>query len=113
VSRLGVAAADGNHRPTILDTMKAPLRTLRGDYRTLTGPLRGLPSVLIIGAQKAGTTSLFNYLVGHEAEARRLFRALQPRALSLARRGVRLDMTEPGPVAFIPPTFRGGSRTFE
>lgn len=45
--------------------MKAPLRRLRADYRTLTAPLRGLPSALIIGAQKGGTTSLFNYLVRH------------------------------------------------
>ncbi len=45
--------------------MKAPLRRLRADYRTLTAPLRRLPSVLIIGAQKGGTTSLFNYLVRH------------------------------------------------
>ncbi|MBA2458078.1 MAG: sulfotransferase domain-containing protein [Gemmatimonadales bacterium] len=45
--------------------MKAPLRRLRGDYRTLTAPFRALPSALIIGAQKAGTTSLFNYLVRH------------------------------------------------
>src|ERR687897_443907 len=42
-----------------------PLRRLRSEYRTLTAPLRGLPSVLIIGAQKGGTTSLFNYLIQH------------------------------------------------
>ncbi|HJR16062.1 MAG TPA: sulfotransferase domain-containing protein [Gemmatimonadales bacterium] len=45
--------------------MKRPLRRLRADYRQLTAPLRGLPSTLIIGAQKAGTTSLFNYLIQH------------------------------------------------
>jgi len=45
--------------------MKAPLRRLRADLHQLTGPLRGLPSALIIGAQKGGTTSLFNYLVRH------------------------------------------------
>jgi len=44
---------------------KVPLRRLRAGYRYLTGPLRGLPSVLIIGAQRSGTTSLFNYLVQH------------------------------------------------
>jgi hypothetical protein len=43
--------------------LKAPVRRLRAGYRELTGPLRGLPSVLIIGTQKGGTTSLFNYLV--------------------------------------------------
>jgi hypothetical protein len=60
-----VPGADRNHQPTILETMKAPLRRLRSDYRTLTAPLRGLPSALIIGAQRSGTTSLFNYLVRH------------------------------------------------
>ncbi|HEY3011453.1 MAG TPA: sulfotransferase [Gemmatimonadales bacterium] len=45
--------------------MKQPLRRLRADYRSLTAPLRGLPSALIIGAQRSGTTSLFNYLVQH------------------------------------------------
>jgi hypothetical protein len=47
--------------------LKTPVRLLRASYRELTGPLRGLPSALIIGAQKAGTTSLFNYLVQHPA----------------------------------------------
>jgi hypothetical protein len=42
-----------------------PLRRLRSEYRTLTAPLRELPSLLIIGTQKGGTTSLFNYLVQH------------------------------------------------
>ncbi len=51
--------------PGILETMKAPLRRLRADYHMLTAGLRGLPSTLIIGAQKCGTTSLFNYLVRH------------------------------------------------
>jgi hypothetical protein len=45
--------------------MTEPLRRLRTGYRTITGPWRALPSVLIIGAQKAGTTSLFNYLTSH------------------------------------------------
>jgi hypothetical protein len=48
-----------------METVKRPLRRLRADYRELTGALRGLPTVLIIGAQKGGTTSLFNYLVDH------------------------------------------------
>jgi hypothetical protein len=52
-------------RQPLLETVKRPLRRLRADYRQLTGPLRGLPSALIIGAQKSGTTSLFNYLVEH------------------------------------------------
>ena len=45
--------------------MKAPLRRLRADYRVLTAPLRGMPSVLLIGAQRSGSTSLFNYLAQH------------------------------------------------
>ena len=50
---------------TALEVVKGPLRRLRADYRELTGSLRGLPSTLVIGAQKAGTTSLFTYLVQH------------------------------------------------
>jgi Sulfotransferase domain len=45
--------------------MRTPLRRLRAGYRQWTSPLRGLPSVLIIGAQRSGTTSLFNYLAQH------------------------------------------------
>jgi hypothetical protein len=52
-------------RQSFLETLKRPVRRLRADYRRLTGPLRGLPSVLIIGAQKSGTTSLYQYLVEH------------------------------------------------
>jgi hypothetical protein len=46
-------------------TGRNPLRRIRAEYRELTAPMRGLPSVLIIGTQKGGTTSLFNYLVQH------------------------------------------------
>jgi hypothetical protein len=49
----------------VLSVLRSPGRRLRAGYRELTGSLRGLPSVLIIGAQKGGTTSLFNYLVQH------------------------------------------------
>jgi hypothetical protein len=52
-------------RHALVEAVKQPLRRLRAGYRRLTGPLRGLPSVLIIGTQKGGTTSLFNYLVEH------------------------------------------------
>lgn len=51
--------------PATLEALKSPVRRLRASYRELTGPLRGLPEVLIIGAQKGGTTSLFNYLAQH------------------------------------------------
>lgn len=33
--------------------------------RRLTGPLRGLPDFLVIGAQKCGTTSLYHYFKQH------------------------------------------------
>jgi hypothetical protein len=60
-------APRSNRRPTLLEPVKAPLRRLRLGYRTLTAPLRGLPAVLLIGAQRSGTTSLFNYLIRHPA----------------------------------------------
>jgi hypothetical protein len=47
--------------------IKEPLRQLRAGYRQLTAPLRGLPSVVIIGAQKGGTSWLFKYLAEHPA----------------------------------------------
>jgi hypothetical protein len=65
VSAPAAAIAPARRAPTLLEPVKAPLRRLRSDYRTLTAPLRGLPSVLLIGAQRSGTTSLFNYLVRH------------------------------------------------
>ncbi|MGM0588495.1 MAG: sulfotransferase domain-containing protein [Bacteroidota bacterium] len=37
----------------------------RNAYRRVTGIARPLPNTLIIGAMKAGTTSLFNYLATH------------------------------------------------
>ena len=65
MSAPALAPAPARRPPTLLEPMKAPLRRLRSDYRTLTAPLRGFPSVLLIGAQRSGTTSLFNYLVRH------------------------------------------------
>jgi Sulfotransferase domain len=52
-------------RTGALEVIKTPMRELRAGYRRLTGPLRGLPSALIIGAQRSGSTSLFNYLAQH------------------------------------------------
>lgn len=49
----------------LAEVIKRPLRRVRADYRQLTGPLRGLPTLLILGAQRSGSTSLFNYLVQH------------------------------------------------
>lgn len=60
-----MARAEASLVPPIVDGMKGPLRRLRADYRELTAPLRGFPSVLVIGAQRSGTTSLFNYLAQH------------------------------------------------
>jgi len=57
--------AELTSRQTIMESVKRPLRRIRADYRQLTAPLRGVPGVLIIGAQRSGTTSLFNYLVQH------------------------------------------------
>jgi hypothetical protein len=54
-----------SRKPTIVESVKSPLRRLRADYRLLTAPLRSLPSAVIIGTQRGGTTSLFNYLVQH------------------------------------------------
>jgi sulfotransferase family protein len=51
--------------PTIRKAVIKPLRRLRANYRRLTAPMRGLPSALIIGTQKGGTTSLFNYMARH------------------------------------------------
>jgi hypothetical protein len=65
VSAQRVTGSSRSRVPSIPELVKRPLRRLRADYHQLTAPLRGLPSVLIIGAQKAGTTSLFNYLVQH------------------------------------------------
>lgn len=48
-----------------MTNIKEPLRRLRAGYGQVTAPLRGLPSALIIGAQKGGTTSLFSYLLQH------------------------------------------------
>jgi hypothetical protein len=57
--------AEVDNAPTLKDSVKRSLRQVRARYRRLTSSLRGLPSVLIIGAQRSGTTSLFNYLVRH------------------------------------------------
>lgn len=57
--------ADPETGASIVEQLKRPLRRLRAGYQELTAGLRGLPSVVIIGAQKGGTTSLFNYLAQH------------------------------------------------
>ncbi|MCW8840753.1 MAG: sulfotransferase domain-containing protein [Gammaproteobacteria bacterium] len=47
--------------------MKNIISKLRHKYRLLTAERRPLPDFIIIGAQKAGTTSLFKYLSMHHA----------------------------------------------
>jgi hypothetical protein len=60
-----MAAAGLRSKNSVVESIKQPLRRIRAGYRRLTAPLRGLPSTLIIGTQKGGTTSLFSYLVEH------------------------------------------------
>ncbi len=40
-----------------------PISGIAKMYRAITGPLRLLPDFLIIGTQRGGTTSLYNYLI--------------------------------------------------
>jgi Sulfotransferase domain len=40
-------------------------RTVSTPFARVTAPLRMLPNFLIVGAQRAGTTSLYNYLAQH------------------------------------------------
>ena len=54
------------------DRIKEPLRPLAHRFRFHTRRFRILPSFLIIGAQRAGTTSLFFYLHRHPDVARPL-----------------------------------------
>ena len=38
---------------------------LQNRFRTITSRMRGLPDFVIIGAQKSGTTSLYNFIIKH------------------------------------------------
>lgn len=60
-----MTSVDPSPHPGLVEHIKRPFRRFRDDYRELTGPLRALPSLLVIGAQRSGTTSLFNYLIQH------------------------------------------------
>jgi hypothetical protein len=44
---------------------KRPIKYGFEFYRLITSPIRLMPDFIIIGAQKCGTTSLFNYLLQH------------------------------------------------
>jgi hypothetical protein len=50
--------------------VKRPLRPAKRAYHALTSGARALPDLIIIGAQKSGTTSLYTYLASHPAIAR-------------------------------------------
>lgn len=43
----------------------AAVRTVSTPFARVTSPLRMLPNYLIVGAQRAGTTSMYNYLAQH------------------------------------------------
>ncbi len=51
--------------PTVMDRADRVARKLKVLARKRTGQPRLKPSVFIVGAQKAGTSSLFNYLMQH------------------------------------------------
>lgn len=53
--------------PGRLPALRPAARAVRAAYRHVTGPLRRLPDFLIIGAQKSGTTSLYDHLAQHPA----------------------------------------------
>lgn len=47
------------------ESIRRFLSTGRDTWRELTADIRMMPDFLIVGAQKAGTTSVFNYLLKH------------------------------------------------
>jgi hypothetical protein len=53
--------------PAIPEPLRAVLRTVVWTYGTATAGGRPLPDFLILGAQKAGTTALYDYLYRHPA----------------------------------------------
>ncbi len=58
-----------------MDKIKSAIQKLvikNEKIRLLTSPIRLLPSFIIIGAQKCGTTSLFKYLLDHPSVSRPL-----------------------------------------
>jgi hypothetical protein len=67
LTALRARAPEGVKRPVrrTRDAYRAANSTLRWRYRTATAGLRPLPDFLIVGAQKCGTTSLYEYLAEH------------------------------------------------
>jgi hypothetical protein len=60
--------SSASHREKIVNENSFPL-VLKRLPRILTAPLRVLPDFIIIGAQRAGTTSLYEYLTAHPCVA--------------------------------------------
>jgi hypothetical protein len=58
-------ATGSRAKAVVIEHVKRPLRRIRSNYRQLTASFRGFPSALVIGAQRSGTTSIFNYLIQH------------------------------------------------
>jgi len=52
--------------------MKSVLAKRMEDFGTLTSGIRILPTFLVVGAQRSGTSSLYEYLVNHPAVGRSL-----------------------------------------
>jgi len=52
-------------RDRVPDLLKRPVRAVRHQYRMLTASGRVLPSVILAGVQKGGTTSLYHQLRAH------------------------------------------------
>ena len=70
------------------EPVKRPVRAARWAYRYATADRRVLPNLITIGAQKAGTGSLYAYLAAHTATAPALAREVHYFDLNF-HRGVR------------------------
>ena len=62
---------------TLAKSLKAQAKTLWSGWARLTAGARVLPDFLIIGTQRGGTTSLYNYLAGHPCVGRALTKELR------------------------------------
>lgn len=51
--------------PDRLTALRPTARRVRSRYRLVTAPARRLPDFVVIGAQKSGTTTLFDHLARH------------------------------------------------
>jgi len=75
------AASGGSASERVLRTIPEPAKNAAKSawlgYASLTSSRRLLPDFLIIGAQRAGTTSLYRYLVRHPAISRAITKELR------------------------------------